>query len=74
MSNESAPIRPLIAAIKLLAAQDAMQEAAAALDIVGSEEAKLHACEMRGAIKVARKWELEMRRQHEAAKTSGSGE
>ena len=66
--------RHLFAAIKLLAAQDAMQVAAEALDIVGGDEAKLHACEMRGAIKVARTWELEMRRQHAAARTSGSGE
>lgn len=76
MSNGSAPIqnRSLFAAIKLLAAQDAMQEAAEALDIVGGEEAKLHAAEMRGAVKIARTWELEMRRQHAAARTSGSGE
>ena len=66
--------RPLIAAIKLMAAQDAMQEAAAALDIVGGEEAKLHAAEMRGAVKIARTWELEMRRQHAAARTSVRGE
>lgn len=66
--------RQLIAATKLLAAQSAMRAAADALDIVGGDEAKLHACEMRGAIKVARTWELEMRRQHAAARTSGSGE
>lgn len=76
MSNGGAPIqnRPLIAAIKLLAAQDAMQVAADALDIVGGEDAKLHAAEMRGAIKIARRWELEMRRQHSIARTSWRGE
>lgn len=73
MSNGSVPIqnRQLFAAIKLLAAQDAMQEAADALDIVGGDEAKLHACEMRGAIKIARTWDLEMRRQHAAARMNG---
>ena len=66
--------RPLFAAIKLLAAQDAMQEAAGALDGVGGDEAKLHAAEMRGAIKIARRWELEMRRQHSMAMTSATAE
>ena len=65
--------RPLIAAIKLLAAQDAMQVAAEALDRVGGDEAKLHAAEMRGAVKVARRWELEMRRQHLMTITRGHG-
>ena len=72
--NEPIQNRPLMAAIKLLAAQDAMQVAAEALDRVGSDEAKLHACEMRGAIKIARMWELEMRRQHMMAMTSARGE
>ena len=59
-------MRPLTAAIKLAAAQDAMRDAADALDRVGGEEASLHASEMRGAIKVAQRWELEMRRQYSA--------
>ena len=70
--NDASP--PLIAAIKLLAAQDAMLAAAEALERVGGDEAKLHASEMRGAIKVARRWELEMRRQHSMARTRWRGE
>jgi len=66
-------ISPLVAAIKLMAAQDAMQVAAEALDIVGGDEAKLHAAEMRGAIKIARRLELEMRRQHMLVITHGHG-
>jgi hypothetical protein len=72
--NEPIQNRPLMAAIKLLAAQDAMLAAAEALERVGGDEAKLHASEMRGAIKVARRWELEMRRQHSMARTSWRGE
>lgn len=53
-----------IAAIKLAAAEDAMRSAASALDDLGSDEAKLHAKELRGAIKVARGWELTLRRLH----------
>lgn len=64
----------MTAAFYLMLAGEAMREAAEAMDIVGGEEAALHAAEMRGAIKIARRWELEMRRQHAAARTSGSGE
>ena len=65
--------RPLIAAIKLLAAQEAMQSAVEALDMVDCDEAKLYAAEIRGAIKVVRRWELAMRRQHMMAITHGHG-
>ena len=75
MSNGDVPIRnrPLFAAIRLLAAQDAMQAAVEALDIVGCDEAKLYAAEIRGAIKVVRRWELAMRRQHMMTITHGHG-
>ena len=41
-----------------------MRDAAAALYSVGSEEAILHAKEMRGAVKIARTWELALRKMH----------
>ena len=52
---------------KLRAAERSMLEAASALDELGSISASLHAKEMRGAVKVARKWELELRRIHAGA-------
>ena len=56
-----------IAAIKLAAAEDAMWPAgAAALDDVGSDEAKTHAKETRGA-KVVRSWEWALWRIHRTA-------
>lgn len=60
-----------IAAIKLAAAEDAMWPAgaAAALDDVGSDEAKTHAKETRGA-KVVRGWELALWRMHRKAQRS----
>jgi hypothetical protein len=57
----------LDAAEKLMAAEKSMLEAASALDELGSISASLHAKEMRGAVKVARKWELELRRIHAGA-------
>lgn len=56
--------REQLAASRLREAQEAMSKAADALQDVGSDEAKKHAAEMRGAIKVARRWELELRRLH----------
>lgn len=61
-----------IAAIKLAAAQNEMRAAASALDDVGSEEAKLKSKEMRGAIKIARRWELALRRLHIRAQRSNA--
>lgn len=61
-----------IAAIHLAAAEDAMRTAAYALDDVGTDEAKLHAKEMRGAIKMARRWELALRRLHSKAQRSNA--
>lgn len=55
-----------IAAIWLQEAQEAMGQAVYALQAVGSDEAKQHAKEMRGAIKIARGWERELRRQHKS--------
>lgn len=52
------------AALKLQIAEAAMRDAAAALYSVGSEEAILHAKEMRGAVKIARTWELALRKMH----------
>ena len=63
-----------IAAIKLAAAEDAMRAAAAALDDVGSGEAKTHAKELRGAVKVVRRWELALRRIHGKAQRSNAGD
>lgn len=57
----------LDAAEKLRAAEKSMLEAASALDELGSISASLHAKEMRGSVKVARKWELELRRKHAGA-------
>lgn len=57
----------LDAAEKLRAAQAAMLEAASALDELGSVLASLHAKEMLGAVKVARSWELVLRRRHAGA-------
>jgi len=54
------------AAHKLQIAESAMRDAAAELDAVGSKEAILHAKELRGAAKIARKWELELRKTHAA--------
>ena len=59
-----------IAAIKLAAAEDAMRSAAAALGDVGGDDAKLHAKELMGAVKVARTWELALRRLHSKAHRS----
>ena len=58
----------LDAAEKLRAAGQAMLEAASTLDELGSVLSSLHANEMRGAVKVARRWELELRRTHAEAK------
>lgn len=64
-----------IAAIKLAAAEDAMRAAASALDDIGSDETKLHAKELRGAVKVARGWELALRRMHgKLTRSNASGE
>ena len=52
------------AAIKLQIAEAALRDAANALYDVGSYEAKLHAAEMLGAVKMARRWELALRRMH----------
>ena len=57
----------LDAAEKLRAAESAMLEAASALDELGSISASLHAKEMRGAVKIARKWELALRQIHAGA-------
>ena len=57
----------LDAAEKLRAAGQAMLEAASALDELGSVLSSLHANEMRGAVKVARSWELALRRQYAGA-------
>lgn len=54
----------LDAAEKLRAAESAMLEAASALDELGSISASLHAKEMRGAVKIAQNWELELRKMH----------
>ena len=62
----------MTAAFYLMLAGEAMREAADAMDIVGGEEAALHAAEMRGAIKIARRWELEMRRQHSMPTTGNT--
>lgn len=62
----------MTAAFYLMLAGEAMREAAEAMDIVGGEEAALHAAEMRGAIKIARRWELEMRRQHSMPTTGNT--
>ena len=50
------------AALKLQIAEAAMRDAAAELDAVGSKEAILHAKELRGAAKIARTWELDLRK------------
>lgn len=55
------------AAHKLQIAESAMRDAAAALYSVGSEEAILHAKEMRGAVKIARTWELALRKMNAGA-------
>lgn len=52
----------LDAAAALAAAEEAMLGAAAALDDIGRDDAKLQVKEMRGAVKVMRGWELELRR------------
>lgn len=62
-----------IAAIKLAAAEGAMESAAIALGDLGTDEAKLHAKELRGAIKVARGWELALRRLHGKLTRSNAG-
>jgi len=54
------------AALKLQIAETAMRNAAAALDAVGSEEAILHAKEMRWSVNRVRTWELELRKMHAA--------
>ena len=61
-----------IAAIRLAEVEASMRAAAAALDDVGSDEAMLHAKEMRGAIKIARRWELALRRLHNKAQRSNA--
>jgi hypothetical protein len=53
-----------VAAIRLQIAQTALESAACSLLDVGSDEAKLHAREAVGAVKMLRKWELELRRIH----------
>ena len=53
-----------IAAANLAEAQRAMSIAANALHDVGSPLAKQHAREMRGAIKMARTWELALLKIH----------
>ena len=55
-----------IAAIKLAMAEDAMESAAIALDDLGTAEAKQHAKELRGAIKIARGWEIALRKMHKS--------
>ena len=52
----------ITAAIRLAMAQGCMQSAATALDDLGTAEAKQHAKELRGAIKIARRWEIELRK------------
>lgn len=59
-----------IAAIHLKNAEGAMRMAANALNDVGTKEAKTHAKEMLGAVKIARNWELALRRQHNAMQRS----
>lgn len=54
------------ATFKLQIAEKAMREAASALRDVGSDQARVHAAEMIGASKVARRWELELRNLHAA--------
>ena len=67
MSADNRKTTALDAAEKLRAAGTAMLEAASALDELGSISASLHAKEMHGAVKVARTWELELRRIHAGA-------
>lgn len=57
----------LDAAEKLRAAEQSMLEAARTLDELGSISASLHAKEMRGAVKIARTWELALRKMHAGA-------
>jgi len=52
------------AADELMAAEKAMAAAAAALYDVGSAEAVMHAAEMKGAIKMMRRWRLKLRKLH----------
>lgn len=56
-----------IAAIHLALAEAAMLRAAEALCAVGSDEANLHAKELRGAMKMVRNWELKLRKLHRQA-------
>ena len=48
------------AARKLQIAECAMRDAADALEAVGSDEAILHAREMRDAVKVLQRWGMEL--------------
>lgn len=61
------------AAFRLQIAEKAMREAADALRDVGSDEAKLHAAEMIGASKMARRWELALRKLHAARTAAQEG-
>ena len=54
------------AACLLIRVESAMRDAADALDAVGSDEAILHAKEMRDAAKVIQRLEIELWRIHEA--------
>ena len=56
----------LSAANALMRATEAMGSAAAWLDIIPGDEARIHAAEMRGAARIARQWELKLRRDADA--------
>ena len=51
-----------IAANRLSDAERAMRAASEALCDIGSNEAKQHASELLGAVKMVRQWELHLRR------------
>ena len=59
--------REINAARALAWAETAMKAAASALEDVGTDDARQHAAEMRGAIRMARRWELALRKMETAA-------
>jgi hypothetical protein len=64
----------IIAARKLMWADKSMRAAASALDDIGSAEARQHAEELRGAVKMMRTWEIALRRLHSSLGTGGNHE
>lgn len=51
------------AAYMLLRANAVLVQAADALAVLGTPEARIHAAELRGAAKMTRRWELALRRE-----------